>query len=188
MTIRSIHIKGSPVLHARASEVEVFDRSLKKLVNDMYETMDEAPGVGLAAPQVGVALRVFVYDYEDAEGNPVRGEVINPKLELGKLSLEPASEDTDSEGCLSFPGERFPTRRADWVKVTGVNLRQEPIEVEATGWLARIFQHEFDHLEGTLYVDKLESRYLPEVDEITERRGWGKPGKTWIPGLDNLED
>jgi peptide deformylase len=87
MTIRSIHIKGSPVLHARASEVEVFDRSLKKLVNDMYETMDEAPGVGLAAPQVGVALRVFVYDYEDAEGNPVRGEVINPKLELGKLSL-----------------------------------------------------------------------------------------------------
>jgi peptide deformylase len=69
-----------------------------------------------------------------------------------------------------------------------VNLRQEPIEVEATGWLARIFQHEFDHLEGTLYVDKLESRYLPEVDEITERRGWGKPGKTWIPGLDNLED
>jgi len=188
MTIRPIHIKGSPVLHSRANEVEVFDRSLKKLVKDMYETMDEAPGVGLAAPQVGVALRVFVYDYEDASGNPVRGEIINPRLAIDDLPEDPADEEKDSEGCLSFPGERFPIRRANWAKVTGVNLKQQPVEIEATGWLARIFQHEFDHLDGTLYVDKLESRYLSEVASITESRGWGVAGQTWLPGLDNLED
>jgi len=188
MAILDIHIKGSPVLHSRAQEVTVFDRKLKKLIKDMYETMDEAPGVGLAAPQVGVGLRVFVYDYEDADGNPLRGEIINPNLLLGEVTGEPADVDTESEGCLSFPGERFPLKRAEWVKVTGENLKRERVEIEATGWLARIFQHEFDHLDGILYVDRLEEKYRGEVTEITERRGWGVVGKSWLPGLDNLED
>jgi len=188
MTILEIHIKGSPVLHSRAAEVTSFDRALKKLIKDMYQTMDEAPGVGLAAPQIGVGLRAFVYDYEDAAGNPLRGEIINPELEVGEISKEPADEVTESEGCLSFPGERFPLRRANWVKVSGVNLKQERVEIEATGWLARIFQHEFDHLDGIIYVDRLESQYSKAVAEIVQRRGWGVLGKTWLPGLDNLED
>ena len=154
----------------------------------MFETMDEAPGVGLAAPQIGVGLRVFVYDYEDADGNPVRGEVINPILTPGELSNEPADSETESEGCLSFPGERFALKRADWVKLTGVDLKQQLVEIEAVGWLARIFQHEYDHLNGTLYVDKLEAKYHESVQEITLRRGWGVPGQTWMPGIDNLED
>ena len=108
MTIRPIVITGDPVLHSRASEVTAFDQELRSLVADMFETMDAAPGVGLAAPQVGVPLRVFVYDYDDDEGNPRRGVVINPTLQLGPISQEAPDEDTEVEGCLSFPGERFP--------------------------------------------------------------------------------
>ena len=188
MAIRSIHITGSPVLHTRASEVEVFDRGLAKLVRDMYQTMDEAPGVGLAAPQIGVGLRIFVYDYEDADGNPVRGEVINPILEVGPISDEPASIEHEVEGCLSVPGERFALKRADWVRVTGIDLKKRPVDIEATGWLARIFQHEFDHLNGTLYVDRLAEPYASEATKVINERAWGKPGVTWMPGLDNLED
>ena len=187
MAIRRIHITGSPVLHQRANEVTVFDRELQKLVRDMYQTMDKAPGVGLAAPQVGVGQRIFVYDYEDAEGNPVRGEIINPLLEVGPISSEPADPETEVEGCLSVPGERFPLKRADWVKVSGVDLEQNPVEIEATGWLARIFQHEFDHLEGTLYVDRLPEPFAGEVAEVIAEWGWGVAGLSWLPGKDKLE-
>lgn len=175
-------------MHTRAKEVEAFDRELEKLVRDMYQTMQKAPGVGLAAPQVGVGLRVFVYDYEDADGNPVRGEVINPVLERGEIVDEPADEETESEGCLSIPGERFALKRADWVKVTGVDLNQNPIEIEATGWLARIFQHEFDHLDGTLYVDHLPEPFATEAKEIVAQLGWGVAGLSWMPGKDHLDD
>jgi peptide deformylase len=187
MAIRRIHITGSPVLHQRATEVTEFNKELAKLVKDMYQTMDKAPGVGLAAPQIGVGLRVFVYDYEDAEGNPVRGEVINPILEVGEISSEPADEETEVEGCLSFPGERFPLKRAQWVSLSGVDLEQAPVEIEATGWLARIFQHEFDHLEGTLYVDRLSANYAAEAAEMVAEYGWGVEGNSWLPGKDKLE-
>ena len=176
------------MLHTRANEVDVFDRQLSKLVRDMYQTMDEAPGVGLAAPQIGVGLRVFVYDYEDADGNPVRGELINPQLEVGPISEEPASTETEVEGCLSVPGERFALKRADWVRVTGVDLKKRPVTIEATGWLARIFQHEFDHLEGTLYVDRLAEPYATQAAKVISARGWGQAGVSWLPGVDNLED
>jgi peptide deformylase len=187
MAIRRIHIKGSPVLHTRAIEVTEFNRDLSTLVRDMYQTMDKAPGVGLAAPQIGVGLRIFVYDYEDALGNPVRGEVINPTLEVGEISNEPADEENEVEGCLSFPGERFPLKRAEWVRLSGVDLNQEPVEIEATGWLARIFQHEYDHLEGTLYVDKLTEEYAAEAAEMVVEYGWGVDGLSWLPGKDKLE-
>ena len=108
MPVRPICITGEPVLHQRAKEVESFDQNLVQLVADMYETMDKAPGVGLAATQVGVGLRVFVYDYEDDKGNPVRGEVINPHLELGPIEPGEADWDTEQEGCLSVPGELLP--------------------------------------------------------------------------------
>ena len=187
MTIRPICITGEPVLHSRAREVEVFDDELRQLVADMYETMDKAPGVGLAAPQIGVGLRIFTYDYADDEGNERRGVIINPKLEVGPIVDEPADEDTEIEGCLSVPGERFPLKRAEHVLVSGVDLDQNPIRIEADGWFARIFQHEFDHLEGLLYVDRLKEPWKEISSDIISDNGWGKPGLTWLPGKDNLE-
>jgi len=187
MPIRPICITGEPVLHKRAVEVTSFDGDLKQLVEDMYETMDAAPGVGLAAPQVGVGLRLFVYDYADEDGSERRGVVINPTLELGVIDSSPADEDTESEGCLSVPGERFPLKRAERVIVTGVDLEQRPVHIEAEGWFARIFQHEFDHLNGTLYVDKLAEPWRQMAHSVIEEEGWGQPGQTWLPGRDNLE-
>lgn len=187
MTIRPICITGEPVLHTRAAEVTVFDDKLRQLVADMYETMDKAPGVGLAAPQIGVGLRVFTYDYDDDEGNERRGVIINPVLERGPIVDEPADEDTEIEGCLSVPGERFPLKRAEQVKVSGVDLEQNPVLIEADGWFARIFQHEFDHLDGVLYVDRLAEPWHEIAADIIQDNGWGKPGLTWLPGKDNLE-
>ena len=188
MSIRPIVISGEPVLHREAAEVTEFDEELRSLVEDMYETMDKAPGVGLAAPQIGVGLRVFVYSYQDEDGVPLRGVLINPKLELGPISKEPADEETELEGCLSAPGERFPLKRADWVKVSGLNLDKESVEFEASGWFARIMQHEFDHLEGTLYLDKLGKEWHKERKAMYSENEWGIPGKSWLPGRDHLED
>lgn len=187
MTIRPIVITGEPVLHQRATEVTRFDEHLSELVRDMYETMDAAPGVGLAAPQIGVGLRVFVYDYDDDEGNPRRGEVINPAIQVGPIESGPADEDTEVEGCLSAPGERFPLKRADQVVVTGLNLLQKQVRIEATGWFARIMQHEFDHLDGLLYLDRLSDEWHGERAMMIEERGWGRTGVSWLPGRDNLE-
>jgi len=188
MTIRPITITGEPVLHQKAIEVTVFNDDLRVLVEDMFDTMDEAPGVGLAATQVGVNLRVFVYDYPDDQDNERRGVIINPILEIGPIEAGEPDWDTELEGCLSVPGERFPIKRADWARVSGVDLNQNPVEIEATGWFARIFQHEFDHLEGTLYVDKLVEPHKSDANDAVQENGWGKPGLTWMPGVDNLED
>ena len=128
------------------------------------------------------------YDYDDDEGNERRGVIINPVLERGPIIDEPADEDTEIEGCLSVPGERFPLKRADWVKITGVDLNQQPVEIEATGWFARIFQHEFDHLNGTLYTDRLAEPWKTMATSAVAENGWGEPGHTWLPGIDNLED
>lgn len=164
-----------------------FNQELTDLVADMYLTMDKAPGVGLAATQVGVGLRVFVYDYEDAEGNPVRGEVINPVLAVGEIESGEADWDTEQEGCLSVPGERFPLKRADRVTLTGFDLKKNPVKIDASGWLARIFQHEFDHLDGILYVDRLAEPHKSDAKKVVMKNAWGKPGLTWLPGKDNLE-
>lgn len=187
MSIRPIVIAGEPVLHRRAAEVTEFNQELADLVADMYETMDKAPGVGLAAPQIGVGLRVFVYNYDDEDGNPRRGEIINPRLELGPISQDPADEDTEVEGCLSAPGERFPLKRAERVIVDGVDLKNRPVHIEATGWFARIMQHEYDHLEGFLYLDKLSKEWHKERKLMYAENEWGIPGKSWLPGRDNLE-
>ena len=187
MTIRPIVITGEPVLHERAAEVTVWNEELRTLVADMFETMDEAPGVGLAAPQVGVGLRVFTYDWPDEEGNERRGVIINPVLEVGEISTEAPSEETESEGCLSVPGERFPLKRAERVTVTGFDLKQNPIRIEATGWFARIFQHEFDHLNGTLYVNRLVEPYASEAAAAIDEFGWGVPGFSWLPGRDDID-
>ena len=187
MTIRPICITGEPVLHTVAEEVKVFDNELRQLVEDMYQTMDEAPGVGLAATQVGVGLRVFTYNWTEDDGTHLRGVVINPELELGPISDDEPDDETESEGCLSFPTYRFPIKRADYALLTGVDLEQNPVKIEAHGWLARIFQHEFDHLDGLLYIDKLRNEFKVEVEEITNEEGWGVDGLSWLPGKDKIE-
>jgi peptide deformylase len=186
--IRPIRIYGDEVLHQRAQQVTAFDQELSDLVRDMFETMEAAPGVGLAAPQVGVALQVFVYDYPDDDDNPRRGVVINPTITIGPISEEEPDEELHSEGCLSVPGERFLLQRADWAVIEGVDLEQKPIKIEAEGWFARIFQHEFDHLEGIIYVDKLSENAKMEAFEVMSQLGWNKPGQSWLPGTDHLED
>lgn len=178
---------GDPVLHAPASPVGEITDEIRTLVDDMYETMDLAPGVGLAAPQVGVGLRLYVYSYVDDDDEPWRGVIINPVLWM--QPLEPGSPDPDeeSEGCLSFPGERFPLRRSDRVMVRGEDLDGNPVQIDVDGWRARIMQHEFDHLDGIVYVDRLSDSDWKTAQKISRKRGWGKPGIAWTPGIDGTE-
>ncbi|MAM54880.1 peptide deformylase [Microbacterium sp. UBA3394] len=187
MPVLPIRIMGDPVLHSPASPVESITDEIRALVADMFETMDAAPGVGLAAPQVGVPLRIFTYAYEDDEGHPWRGVILNPELWMRPLEPGAPDPDEESEGCLSFPGERFPLRRSDAVRVTGVDLDGTPVTLEVDGWRARILQHEFDHLEGVLYVDRLDDGDGKTVQKIARKRGWGRPGAAWTPGVDELE-
>lgn len=186
VTIRSIRITGDPVLHSPALPVEDFGPELQQLLADMFETMRKAPGVGLAAPQIGIGQRIFVYEWHDGEVLN-KGVAINPELELGEISNEMPDEETESEGCLSVPGERFPLKRAEKAILRAQNELGEHYEVSATGWLARIFQHEFDHLNGTLYVDRLVEPYKAESLAAIEEMGWGEPGLSWMPGEDLLE-
>jgi len=188
MAVLPIHITGETVLHSAAAEVTEFDKSLHQLVDDMFETMKKAPGVGLAAPQVGVGLRVFVYNWTDDDGVLWRGVAINPELWITPMPLGEADEDDESEGCLSLPGERFPLRRAEHTILRAVDLDQRPFEIVADGWLARIFQHEYDHLDGVLYVDRLEEGYDKAIAKVIRKKGWGVPGLSWLPGEDHLED
>jgi peptide deformylase len=154
----------------------------------MFETLEHAPGVGLAAPQVGVPLRVFVYNSPDDDDNPRRGVVVNPTLTLGPVSQDQPDEEIHSEGCLSVPGERFPLQRAEWATIDGIDLDQNPVHIEAKDWFARVIQHEFDHLEGIIYVDRLPAQSKKEAFEIMDELGWNKPGQSWMPGTDHLED
>lgn len=178
---------GDPVLHAPASPVAEITDDIRTLVADMWETMDAAPGVGLAAPQVGVALRIFTYSYADDDGTPWRGVVINPELWMRPLEPGHPDEDHESEGCLSFPGERFPLRRSSEVLVTGTDLEGAEVRLHVDGWRARILQHEFDHLDGVLYVDRLGDADWKTAQKIAKKRGWGRPGQSWLPGVDDLE-
>jgi peptide deformylase len=186
MPVRPIVISGNPVLHAPALDVTRFDKELEILIEDMYQTMDEAPGVGLAAPQVGVALRVFVYDYPDDEGNPRRGVAVNPELFISPTEVREPTE-ADDEGCLSFPGERFPLVRAEKAILRAQDATGKPFQIECEGWFARIMQHEFDHLNGLLYVDRLAHADKKQAEKIRKQRGWGKPGNSWMPGVDDLD-
>lgn len=184
MTVHPVTITGEPVLHQRAGAVEHFDDILRTLIADMFETMDEANGVGLAAPQIGIGQRIFVYNMANDDGVPTRGVLVNPTLVGSKVSGADPDEDEESEGCLSVPGESFPLKRADWVKINGFDGDGSPLEFEATGWFARCMQHEFDHLNGTLYVDRLIGRYARRARKVVMEQGWGVPGLTWMPGVD----
>jgi peptide deformylase len=186
MRVRDIVITGDQVLHNKAQPVQEINDYIRELVEDMYLTMDAAPGVGLAAPQIGIPLQIFVYDWEDGAGS-YRNVAINPTLTTSSLEERPADPDTESEGCLSVPGERFPLVRASSAILTALDINGVQYEVEANGWLARIFQHEFDHLQGTLYVDRLEKKHHKAALRAINDSGWGTEGLSWSPGKDFLE-
>jgi peptide deformylase len=158
MSIQEIRYFGDPVLTTPASAVVDFDKELRVLVKDLTDTMLDAPGAGLAAPQIGVPLRVFVWDVDETLGH-----LINPTLTLSEEMQE------GDEGCLSFPELRYETPRAMRAVAKGFNMYGEPITVEGTEFLARALQHETDHLNGILFIDKLsaEDRKLA-MKEIRE--------------------
>ena len=166
-TARPITIVGNPVLHQPCAPVEQFDDSLAALVDDMFASMYAAEGVGLAANQIGVPLRVFVYDCHDDDGVQHVGHVVNPVL--AELPAERRQLDDSAEGCLSVPGPHHELARPDYAKVTGVDIKGEPVTVEGTGYFARCLQHEFDHLEGRLYIDRLSKRQRKNVLAEMER-------------------
>ncbi|HYY10596.1 MAG TPA: peptide deformylase [Kineosporiaceae bacterium] len=145
MAIQPIRLFGDPVLRTPAQPVTDFDKELRQLVKDLEETMMDAPGAGLAAPQIGVGLRVFTY-YVDG----VLGHLVNPTLDLSE------EEQEGDEGCLSFPGLAYETRRAYGVVAKGQDMHGEPLVIEGTMLLARAIQHETDHLDGVLFIDRLD--------------------------------
>jgi peptide deformylase len=165
VSIRPIRLFGDPVLRTPADPVTSFDAELRKLVQDLTDTMLDAPGVGLAAPQIGVGLRVFTYYVED-----VVGYLINPSLTLSE------EVELDDEGCLSFPGLAYPTSRAFGVVGTGFDMHGEPVTLTGTGQLARCVQHETDHLDGVLFIDRLDATQRKlAMKEIRASEWWGEP-------------
>lgn len=182
VTVQPIRIAGDPVLHTPTRPVEGEDAELRALVADMFETMYVSEGVGLAANQIGVGLRVFVYDCPDADGGWHRGTVVNPIVRASSFP-ESVDPEEDLEGCLSVPGERYPTRRGAFATVTGFDVAGNAITVHGTGTLARCFQHETDHLDGLLYLDRLTGEPADDAKRMLVARGWGGPGHSWQPEL-----
>lgn len=149
MAIRPIVKFGAAVLDRRASEVAEFDGSLESLVEDMVETMYAAPGVGLAAPQIGLDIRLMVIDITVGEDPKQVIKMANPVI------LQQEGEQHEEEGCLSVPGYSGVVARPAWVKVRGQDLKGEEVTMEGTGLLARAFCHEIDHLDGKLFIERL---------------------------------
>ncbi|MFD8125542.1 peptide deformylase [Streptomyces mirabilis] len=167
--VRPVTLLGDPVLHTPCEDVTDFGPELAQLVEDMFATMYAAQGVGLAANQVGVASRVFVYDCPDDEDVRHLGHVVNPRLvEADGVVLR------GPEGCLSLPGLEAGTERYDHVVVEGFTVDGEPVSVRGTGWFARCLQHEYDHLQGGLYVDRLSGWRRRRVMRQAARASWGR--------------
>ena len=162
MAVRKIITTENPILRQKAKKIRHFDPSLQKLVNDMFETMHTAGGVGLAGPQIAQSIRVFVAEYEDQ-----KVAMFNPEI------VKAEGEELGSEGCLSIPGyigENI--RRATKILVKGQDVRGKPIRINAEDWFARILQHEIDHLDGILFLDRLDRpedlREAREEDTVEE--------------------
>jgi peptide deformylase len=170
-TVRPITVVGNPVLHRECRDVTEFDDKLGALVDDMFASQRAAEGVGLAANQIGVDLKVFVYDCADDQGVRHVGVVCNPvvvELPAGRRVL-----DDSNEGCLSVPGAAAELARPDYAVVHGQDAEGRPIVVRGTGYFARCLQHETDHLYGRLYIDRLSKRErkdaLRQMAESTPR-------------------
>jgi peptide deformylase len=163
LAIQSIRLFGDPVLRTPAAPVVDFDKELRKLVKDLTDTMLDAPGAGLAAPQIGVGLRVFTYYVDERLGH-----LINPDLDLS------ADLDEDGEeGCLSFPGLSFPTPRAIRAVAKGFDMHGEPVVLEGTDLMARCFQHETDHLDGILFIDRMDHKQRKLAMKAVREAEWG---------------
>lgn len=156
MAIHKIITAENPVLRQKGKKVHRFDSSIQKLIDDMFETMHAAHGAGLAAPQIALSLRIFVAEFEDH-----KVAMVNPEI------IKAEGEEIGTEACLSIPGYAGDNiRRATSVIVRGQDARGKPIKVRAEGWFARILQHEIDHLDGILFLDRLERpEDLREVGE-----------------------
>ncbi|MFZ9986760.1 MAG: peptide deformylase [Candidatus Nanopelagicales bacterium] len=165
MAVQTIRLFGDPVLRTPAGPVETFDKELRKLVQDLTDTMREAPGSGLAAPQIGVSLRVFTWWVDDELGH-----LCNPVLDLSD-----EIQDGD-EGCLSIPDLAFDTPRARRVVAKGVDMHGEPVVIEGSDLLARAIQHETDHLDGILFIDRLDAETRKAaMKAIRESEWFGEP-------------
>lgn len=163
MAIQPIRLFGDPVLRTPAEPVRDFDKELRLLVRDLFETMLDAPGTGLAAPQIGVGLRVFTYHVDDDE----HGHLINPVLSF------PDEEEQDGpEGCLSIPGLSFDCTRRMNVIATGMTMHGEPVRVAGSQLLARCVQHETDHLDGILFVDRLDPQTRKAAMKAIREAEW----------------
>ncbi len=164
MTLREIITLPNPILRRKARTVTLFDSDLQTLIEDMIETLRDAPGVGLAAPQVGKSDRLIVVEYpedDELEDSPKKlYVVVNPEV-------KEASEETEMgiEGCLSIPNLHGEVERAIAVIVKGQTRRGQPIKIKAQGWLARIFQHEIDHLNGIVFTDRATKVWKPAPEE-----------------------
>lgn len=152
MAVFPIRQFGDPVLRTRAAEVPEVDRAARRLMKSLAQTMEQAPGIGLAATQVGVLKRVIVWDWEEHQG-----ELANPVI------LDRGGEVEGEEGCLSLPGLLYPVVRSQWVVVEGINAGGEQVRLEAEDMPARILQHEIDHLDGVLFIDHLSEELRREA-------------------------
>ncbi|CAM01418.1 peptide deformylase [Saccharopolyspora erythraea NRRL 2338] len=148
MTVQPIRLFGDPVLRTRAEEVVDFDKELRNLVQDLWDTMEDQGGAGIAAPQLGVGLRVFTYHCDGFAGH-----LVNPTFTAVDEELQ-----FGPEGCLSIPGMSWDCERYRNVVARGWNMHGEPVEIEGTDLLARCIQHETDHLDGVLFVDRLDEQ------------------------------
>lgn len=147
MSVRQIRFLGDPVLREVAEPLDRVDEDVKALIDDLMDTMYEADGIGLAAPQVGVPIRVFVYDVREPED--ARGALINPRI------VETSGWQKEEEGCLSIPDLREIVQRAGRIVVEGLDADGEKVRIEAEGLLSRLLQHEVDHLDGVLFIDRV---------------------------------
>jgi peptide deformylase len=165
LTVQPIRLFGDPVLRTPAEPVVDFDKELRTLVADLTDTLREQQGSGLAAPQLGVGLRVFVFDVDDVEGH-----LINPVLDF------PDEEEQDGpEGCLSIPGVYVDTKRRMNVRAKGFNAYGEPIQLVGTGMMARCAQHETDHLDGILFLDRMDPPRRKEAMRQIRQADWYNP-------------
>ena len=161
MAVQPIRLFGDPVLTSRAVEVVDFDKELRRLVADLTDTMLDAPGAGLAAPQIGVGLRVFTW-YVDGE----LGHLVNPGLSLSE------DEQDGPEGCLSIPELTFDCKRAMSVVAKGWNMYGDPVTIEGSELLARAIQHETDHLDGVLFIDRLDTEARKQAMRAIREADW----------------
>ena len=169
-TARPVTVRGNPVLHRVCEPVTSFHTDIPQLVADLFASMAAADGVGLAANQIGANVRIFVWDCPDGTGVHQVGHVINPELTIHPEPDTPPEDDDENEGCLSVPGLYEDLPRPALASISGTDVWGEPVQVHGTGMLARCLQHEYDHLDGILYIDKLPEDLRKDVIAQLKKR------------------